>query len=187
MLKNRGFSLLEILISLLISSIVFLTLFSILDQFRNLSAHLSSLLERDANAWLAPLLLSRWLPAAGNNRWKGTWEGVSFEPNLIQLNSDIQGPEGFPDSQLNNSFERLSIRCAGANLQVKSGKGSFQPILKNILSLKADSTAMPLVCLYLEAVTDRTFPIFDKSRSELTQLCFLLRNYRSSLFPEDPL
>ncbi len=183
MLANRGFSLLEILISLLISSIVLLTLCSILDQFRNLSAHLSSLLERDANAWLAPLLLSRWLPSAGNNRW----EGVSFEPDLIQINSDIQGPEGFPDSQLDSSFERLSIRCAGANLRVKSGKGHFQPVLKNILSLKVDSTAMPLVCLDLKAVTDRTFPVLDKSPSELTQLCFLLRNYRSSLFLEDPL
>ena len=135
---SAGYSLLETMVTSAISIIVFAGFFSIFGQFQTWSSNLNLLLERDANLWLAPLLFSRWITPTGNNRWNSAWSGVTVQADRIELNSDIHGPGGFPDSQLSSSFEALVLRSSRFNLQVKSGNGSFQPVIKNVADFQVD-------------------------------------------------
>ena len=186
MRKNKGFSLVEMMIALLISTILFLAFFSIVSQFQIWSSNLNLLMERDANVWLAPLLLSRWITPAGNNRWNQNWSGVAVQTGRIEINSDIHGPQGFPDSELSASFEALVLQCSKSNLRVKSGSGSFQPLIKNIADFEVDSDNMPLISVRLKAVTDRPLFVLTENLSDSTEFLFFLRNYRLNLFSEDP-
>jgi len=169
-----------------LSTLVFLGFFVVVGQFQKGSSDLHLLLERDSNLWLAPLLLSRWIAPTGNNRWDQPWPGVAVQPGLLELNSDIHGKGGFPDSELSSSFEALRLRTSKANLQVKSGRGSFQPVIKNITGLIFDSEQMPLIAIRLEAVTDRPPSSFEGNLLEAVEFFIFLRNYRPNLFREVP-
>ena len=186
MLKNKGFSSLEMMMATLLSTLLFVGLFLIVGQFQMWCSSLNLLLERDLNLWLAPLVLSRWVTTAGNNRWNQAWSGVAAQTGLLELNSDVDGKSGFPDLELSSSFEALVLRSSNFNLQVKSGKGSFQPLLKNIAGFSVDTERMPLLSIGLKAVTDRPLPFLKERVSESVDLLFFLRNYRSNLFPEKP-
>ena len=184
MRKNRGFSSLEMMVASLLSTLVFLGFFLVVEQFQKGCSDIHLLLDRDSNLWLAPLLLSRWIAPAGNNRWDQPWPGVTVQPELLELNSDIHGKGGFPDSELSSSFEALQLRASRTNLQVKSGQGSFQPVIKNIAGLTFDSEQMPMITIRLEAVTDRPPFFFEGNLLETVEFFVLLRNYRPSLFRE---
>lgn len=184
--KNDGFSLIELMIALLVSSFLFVGFLSVAGAGQRWSSHLVLLLERDANFWLSPLLLARWIMPAGNNREGQTWEGLSLQPEQIAINSDIDGPDGFPDDELSSSFEELVLRSANSNLQVKSGKGSFQPLIKNIADLRAAQPAVAFVSIRLQAAADRPLVPLGEPLSDSTELHFFLRNYRPNLFAEDP-
>jgi hypothetical protein len=172
------------MVASLLSSLVFLGFFLVVGQFQMGCSDLNLLLERDSNLWLTPLLLSRWIAPAGNNRWDRPWPGVAVQPELLELNSDIHGKGGFPDSELSSSFEALQLRASKTNLQVKSGKGSFQPVIKNIANLRFDSEQMPMITIWLESVTDRP-PSFSEDKLVVAvEFLVLLRNYRPSLFRE---
>ncbi len=183
---SRGFSVFEMMVASTLSGLVFLGFFVVLGQFQKGCSDLNLILERDSNLWLAPLLLSRWIAPTGNNRWDQPWPGVAVQPGLLELNSDIHGKGGVPDSELSSSFESLRLRASKANLQVKSGQGYFQPVIKNISKLSFDSKQMPVITIKLEAVTDRPPSSFEGSLLETVEFSILLRNYRSSLFQEDP-
>ncbi len=185
MLKNEGFSLLETMVVSTISIIVFAGFFSIFGQFQTWSSNLNLLLERDENLWLAPLLFSRWITPTGNNRWDSAWSGVTVQADSIELNSDIHGPGGFPDSQLSSSFEALVLRSSRFNLQVKSGTGSFQPVIKNIADFQVDSRDLPLISILLSTATDRPLLATQENLLQSTRFLFFLRNYRSNLFLEN--
>ncbi|MEE8348449.1 MAG: hypothetical protein V3R94_02690 [Acidobacteriota bacterium] len=184
MRKNRGFSSLEMMVALMLSTLVFAGFFLFLGQFQKGSSDLGLLLERDSNLWLAPLLLSRWIAPTGNNRWDQPWPGVTVQPDLLELNSDSHGRDGFPDSQLDSSFEALQLRDSKSNLQIKSGHGSFQPVIKNVADLRFDSKRMPVITIRLEAATDRPPASFEGNLSHPVEFLVLLRNYRPNLFEE---
>lgn len=183
--RNAGYSLLETMIASAISIIVFAGFFAIFGQFQIWSSNLNLLLERDANLWLAPLLFSRWITPTGNNRWDSSWSGVTVQADHIELNSDIHGPGGFPDSQLSSSFEALVIRSSRFNLQVKSGTGSFQPVMKNITDFQVDSRDLPLISILLSSATDRPLLATQENLPQSTRFLFFLRNYRANLFLEN--
>ena len=182
--RNAGYTLIETLIATSLSIIVLAGFFSMTGLFQTGSSNLSLLLERDANLWLAPLLLSRWIIPAGNNRWDQAWSGVTLTLDGVELKSDIDGPRGFPDLKLSSSFEALALRSSNSNLRVQSNRGSFQPLLKNIAYFKVDSKEHGLLSIHLSAITDRPLSMTRKDLPESTELLFFLRNYRSNLFPE---
>ncbi len=183
---NAGHTLVETMIASSISIIVLAGFFSTIGVFQTGSSNLSLLLERDANLWLAPLLLSRWIIPAGNNRWDQAWSGVTMSTDRIELKSDIDGPRGFPDSKLSSSFEALALRSSNSNLRVQSNRSSFQPLIKNIVDFKVDSKESGLLSIRLSAITDRPLSMAQEDLLESTELLFFLRNYRSNLFPESP-
>ena len=184
--SSKGHTLVETMIASSISIIVLAGFFSTIGVFQTGSSNLTLLLERDANLWLAPLLLSRWIIPAGNNRWDQTWSGVTIDPDGLELKSDIDGPGGFPDSDLSSSFEALAVRSSNFNLRVRSNRGSFQPLLQNIVEFKVDSKENGLLSIRLKTVTDRPLSMTQEDLPESTELLFFLRNYRSNLFPENP-
>ncbi|MFB3141230.1 MAG: type II secretion system protein J [Acidobacteriota bacterium] len=184
--RNAGHTLVETMIASSISIIVLAGFFSTIGVFQTGSSNLSLLLERDANLWLAPLLLSRWIIPAGNNRWDQAWSGITMGTDHIELKSDIDGPGGFPDSKLTSSFETLALRSSSSNLRVLSNRGSFQPLIKNIVDFKVESKENGLLSIRLIAITDRPLSMIQESLLESVELLFFLRNYRSNLFPENP-
>ena len=186
MRKNKGFPLLELMITLLVSTVLFGALFSISAQFQIMAANLTTLLERDENFWLAPLLLTRWILPAGNHRWQQEWDGFSVQAGQLRVNTDIDGPGGFPDRKLKNSFETIALRCRRLNLQLKSGSGTFQPVLKNIFAFDVDSQNTPLLTVNLSAKTDRPLSMTQDRLSDEQTVLFFLWNYRPNLFAEKP-
>ena len=183
---NAGHTLVETMIASSISIIVLAGFFSTIGVFQTGSSNLTLLLERDANLWLAPLLLSRWIIPAGNNRWDQTWSGVTIDTDRLELKSDIDGPGGFPDSDLSSNFEALALRSSNFDLRVRSNRGSFQPLIQNIVEFKVDSKENGLLSIRLKTVTDRPLSMSQEGLPESTELLFFLRNYRSNLFPENP-
>ena len=111
---------------------------------------------------------------------------MTIQADRIELNSDIHGPGGFPDSQLSSSFEALVLRSSSFNLQVKSGSGSFQPVMKNIADFQVDSRDLPLISILLSTATDRPLSATQENLFQSTRFLFFLRNYRSNLFLENP-
>jgi len=183
---SAGYTLIETMIASSISIIILAGFFSLTGVFQTWSSNLSLLLERDANLWLAPLLLSRWIIPAGNNRWDQAWSGVTMSTDGIELKSDTDGPGGFPDLKLSSSFEALALRSSNSNLRVQSNGGSFQPLVKNIADFKVHSRENGLLSIHLSAITDRPLSMTEEDLPESTELLFFLRNYRSNLFPENP-
>jgi len=181
---GRGFGFFEMMVASMLSGLIFLGFLVVIGQFQKGCSDLNLILERDSNFWLAPLLLSRWIAPTGNNRWEQPWPGVVVQPGLLELNSEIHGKGGFPDSELSSSFESLRLRASKSNLQVKSGQGNFQPVIKNIASMSFDSEQMPVITIRLEAGTDRSPSSFEGNLLETMELSILLRNYRPSLFLE---
>ena len=184
--KSKGFTLVELIISMLLSVTLFLAFFSLFDRFQIWASNLNLMLERDENLWLSPLLLSRWIAPAGNNRWTDSWTGLTIEPEEIGANSDMEGPDGFPDSQLSSRFEKITLRQKDSGLQLKSGNGSFQPVLKNISSLRVDSQNLPLINLQISAATERPLWALNESLSQSAVVTIYLWNYRPNLFAEAP-
>ena len=186
MRTDKGHTMIETMVASAVSIIVLAGFLSMTGLFQTGSSNLSLLLERDANLWLAPLLLSRWIMPAGNNRWDQAWSGVTLGSDLVELKSDIDGPMGFPDGKLSSSFEALAIRSSNSNLRVQSNRGSFQPLIKNIAHFEVNSKESGLLSIHLSAVTDRPLSTIREDVPESTELLFFLRNYRSNLFPENP-
>jgi len=184
--RTAGHTLVESMIASSISIIVLAGFLSTIGVFQTGSSNLSLLLERDANLWLAPLLLSRWIIPVGNNHWDQAWSGITMNTDRLELKSDIDGPGGFPDSKLSSSFEALALRSSNSNLRVQSNRGTFQPLLKNIVDFRVDSKENGLLSIRLSAITDRPLSMTQEDFSESTELLFFLRNYRSNLFPESP-
>jgi len=183
MTSGRGFTLLELSVSVLVSAILFGIFFSTTGHLEQLSLNLRLLLERDRNVWLAPLLLSRWVPPAGNNRWNQDWAAVASTNLQLELKTDSDGPGGLPDRKLDSPFESLTLKSSNSNLMVRSGQGRFQPVIKNVALLEFETEEFPLLSIALETKTDA--PLADgKTRHSQIEFLFLLRNLRDNLFLE---
>lgn len=185
-IADSGFSLLEVVLALTISAVLLTSFLTLFDSFQKWNSDLQLLIERDENLWLSPLLLSRWLGPAGNNRWTQSWEGFSSTSGEVAVNSDIDGPAGFPDAALAGSFEMLVLRHSGSTLQLKSGTATFQPLLKNVSGFSVDGASLPLITIHLTAVSDRRLQGVNSDAVEAAVLSFYLWNYRSNLFAEAP-
>ena len=183
--SSSGTTLLETLVAVALSGILFASFFTVFGQTQTVISNLNLLLERDQNLSLLPLLLSRWIPSAGNNRWSFNRAGWSIESGRLYLNSDTDGPSGFPDGKLRAPFEELVVKCEKGNLKVRSGRGGFQPILKNIRKWELTSVKGKIQ-VKISAELDRPYLNWKYDGVEQVHLDFFLRNYRPSLFAENP-
>ena len=184
MANESGFSLLELMVSAALTVIVSLAFLTTCTQFQDWASNLTQILERDDNLRMAPLLLSRFLLPSGNQKWTNDLTYFVAGTSQIELRSDIDGSDGFPDLQLASPFEDIALRVNAETMQLRSGKGSFQPLLKNIHSLESLYRRGDLLDLELVASTERPLKQAQKTDSETIQLSFYLPNFRPTLFPE---
>ncbi len=184
--NEKGAGLVEAMISMVIFLVVTLGALGLVDRFQSLAWNLNLLQEKEANITAAPLLLARWVLPAGNNRFASNRVGVSGDPKTLEIRSDIDGPSGFPDGTLAQSYEAIAIRRNGSDLQVKSDQGTFQPVLKNVSQLEFRAE-LPVIEISIAGQVDRrTLAMSAPPVVDQTTMRFYAWNYRRNLFAEEP-
>ena len=179
---ERGFSLIESLLATAASALLFSLFLGVFDQAQTTVTNLTRLMERDRNLILAPVLLGGWILGAGNREWSRTGDGIVIQSGVLRIESDLGGNDGFPDGRVDGNFERLSLRCRTDHLQLKSGGGSFQSVLKQIRhwEIRMDGRALSL------DLTGAVSPnlLHWKWDGKTTEtIRYTLQNYRPNLFP----
>ena len=182
--RDKGFTLLELMVSLTIFVLFTGAFFSAWQQLQLGSADLASLFERDQNLYLSTLLLSRWLPPAGNHHQHLSQSGVTGGPNTLEVTGDIDGPSGFPDASLNQSFERIALRQRNDALQLRSGRGSFQSLIEGISDFQITPAASSTELTLESNAASLRNPEKENTRSVAAR--FFLWNYRINLFAKKP-
>lgn len=126
----HGFSLLECLIALLLGILVLGALMAGLVQFQRLSQAVQNLGERDRDHQLALVLLARWVLPAGNGT--GAARSLVSLGDQLEVLADLEGDRGFPDGDLDDPFENITLRASGGSLQLRSGRGRFEPFARHV-------------------------------------------------------
>ena len=180
MLAEKGFTLIEVLVAITCSTILFLALFSTCGSMLSWMGRLNSALERDENLDLAPLILAPLLTHGGNNLRAFPQPPVELRESELVVRSDTSGTDGFPDGGLDHPFELLSIRQGANQLQMKSGGGSYQPLLNHVAQVSWFMEGEELLHLDLDALSSGpgSGPL---SRRRL-QLLLFLPNLQPTLF-----
>lgn len=180
MLAEKGFTLIEVLVAISCSTILFLALFSTCASVLAWMGRLNSALERDENLDLVPLILAPLLTHAGNNNRAFPQPPVQLRDSELVVRSDTSGADRFPNGSLDDPFELLSIRPGADQLQMKSGQGSYQPLLNHIAQVSWLLEGDELLRLDLEALSSGpgSGPL---SRRRL-QLALFLPNLQRTLF-----
>lgn len=181
---QSGYTLIELLMALLLTSLLVVSAFSALQTVQLWWQNLEQMISRDENLRTAPLLLVRWIAPAGTNRHNSTWTGVAANGSALELRADFDGSSGFPDGQLTESFERVTIRLKENELQIRSGNGSFQPFLKHISQFAVEAESPFRVILDLEAVTPTRLSGLQETQAANLVFRTSLPNYFDNLFPE---
>ena len=177
-----GFSLIESLLATAVSVLLFGLFLGALDQAQATVTNLTRLMERDRNLILAPVLLSGWILGAGNREWRRDGAGILIQAGILRIESDLEGNDGFPDGRVDGNFESLSIRCRDDHLQLKSGGGSFQSVLKQIRQWEIQMQGRLLNIRLTGAVIPNL--MHWKMNGETTEtIQYTLPNYRPNLFP----
>ncbi len=184
--RSRGFSLIELLVSLALSALLTVAFFSMVNQFQQWNSNLHLVMERDENLRLTPLLLARYLSPAGNARWGHPWRGFEQQRNQLRIRSDLTGDDGFPDGSLGDRFERIDLRQRRTQLQMRINRGSYQPLLENVSAMEITAHSRFLLGLRVRAASSRPLLVLGKPLEETLELDFLLWNYRPNLFAEEP-
>ncbi|MFB3905924.1 MAG: prepilin-type N-terminal cleavage/methylation domain-containing protein [Acidobacteriota bacterium] len=185
MRKNKGSTLVEVLLSLAIGWVIFMAFLGAIAPVQSLSWDLSALHDRDSTLCLAPPLLCKWTAAAGNNCSKHESTCLR-DGGMLHVKSDTDGSKGFPDGDLDESYESISIRHNGADLQIRSAGGSFQPVFRNVSTFEADTTDPLLLSVKLGAQTDKTLIRMPETSPRELSFQVYLWNRRPNLFEENP-
>jgi hypothetical protein len=146
---------------------------------------LNMLADRNANFWITPLLLLQWTTGAGHHRWKQDWKGVVLVDDLYFFKSDMDGEDGFPDRQLTSSFEDIALRHREKTLSLRSGSGSFQPVLRSISSFDIENVSDDLLVIRWSGVTENPLKTTGEPALESAVMKLHLWNYRKNLFLEE--
>ena len=179
---ERGFSLIESLLATAASALLFSLFLGVFDQAQTTVTNLTRLMERDRNLILAPVLLGGWILGAGNREWNRTGDGIVIQSGVLQIESDLDGNDGFPDGRVDGRFESLSLRCRTDHLQLKSGAGNFQSVLKQIRQWEIRLDGRSLNLRLTGGVSPKL--LHWRSDGETTEtIRYTLRNYRPNLFP----
>ena len=180
MLAEKGFTLIEILVAITCSTILFLALFSSVTSMLTWMGRLNNALERDENVDLVPLILAPLLTHAGSNRQAFPQPPVEVQDSELIVRSDTSGTDFFPDGSLDDPFELLAFRQGADQLQMKSGQGSYQPLVNDVAAVIWLLEGEDILHLDLEARSSGpgSGPL---SRRHL-QFAFFLPNLQLSLF-----
>lgn len=184
MRASNGYTLIEMMVTLLVSTILAGALFSMLTQLQTFSVSLSAMQEQLENLHLAPVLLVQWLAPAGCNLEAAGGigpPGVRMLGEGIAVRSDNDGDDGFPDGALESSFEDIQIRQGSDGLVLKSGRGSFQPVLRVVEKFSAVSGAERLLEIDFEADLGRESSLLGGERVGC-RLNVFPWNYHETLF-----
>ena len=182
--RSNGYSLLELLVVLTISTILISALILSFNYVQILAHDISLLTDRNGNLWIAPLLLVQWIAGVGNNRWNLEWDGMIVIEGMSLFKSDTDGKGGFPDQELSSSYEDIALRHREEVLSMRSGEGSFQPVLRSISSFETERLAGDLLLLKLSGRTDHPLKTTGEQNLESVEMKIHLWNYRENLFPE---
>ncbi len=183
--RNKGATLIEALIALAIGSFLFVAFLAAVAPVQSLTWDLSALHDRDATLCLAPPLLCKWISGAGNHRADRA-ACVRAEEGTLYLTSDTDGPDGFPDGDVDDSYESVSIRRNGSDLQLKIGGGSFQPVFRNISTFQVAIDDPRLLHLRVDGEIDKRLVRVPSAGPRQTSIGVYLWNFRPSLFEEAP-
>ncbi len=180
MRAEKGFTLIEVVVAITCSTLLFLALFSTCESLLSWMGRFNSALERDENLDLAPLILAPLLTQAGNNYGAFPQAPIELREGELVVRSDISGTQGFPDGDLDDPFELCSIRQSTKQLQIKSGRGSYQPLLNHVAGVSWFLEGEGLLNVNLEALSSGpgSGPL-SRRRLELT---LFLPNLQPSLF-----
>jgi len=130
--SEKGFSLLEMMICLLLSAVLLGALFTVWTGIQKLAGELAVCIENRTDVNIAPLLLAQRIKAAGMNIYEDRAENLVIANDAIGIKADTGGLGGFPDGDTEDSFEEIWITVQRDELKIKSGKGTYQPFLKGI-------------------------------------------------------
>lgn len=180
-IRTMGFSLIEILVSIIVSTVLVGILFTVCIRVEVLAGRISENLEQSTSLRMSPLLLNRWIKEAGMNLHDQGEEYLEADGGEVRVRSDSSGKDGLPDGDTDDSFEDIRIRAVKDELKIKSGKGGFQPCLRGISRLSASRRAQDLLALELESVGNRP----GIKRADRMMALFKLWNERPNLFPEE--
>lgn len=183
MQTSRGSTLIEALLALAIGWVIFIAFLGGIVPVQSLAWDLSACHDRDSTLCLAPPLLFKWCMAAGNNR---TEDACLREAGILHVRSDMDGPNGFPDGDLDENYESVSIRRSGLDLQIRSGGGSFQPVFRNVSAFEADTSDPRLLRLSLGTQTDKVRLGMPETGPTWVAFDVYLWNRRPNLFEENP-
>lgn len=181
---TKGYSLLELLLVLSISTILISALMLSFNYLQILTHDIGLRADRNGNSWVAPVLLVQWIAAAGNNRWSHQWQCVIVEAGTSIFKSDTDGKGGFPDQELSSSYEDIALEHRDEALSIRSGSGFFQPVLRGISSFEIKREAENQLLLKWSGRTDHLVKTTGKQDVELAEMKIHLWNYRNNLFSE---
>lgn len=149
---SRGFSLLEGLVATWLGSLFLLAAFYGFQTLQSSLLDVQTLSLQHRQTITAASLLSSWLVHAGAG--VDPEQAIATQSGVISALADIDGPDGMPDGSLDDSYEDLDVRSNGSDLQIRTGSGSFQPALKDVVHLSADLNAA-LVTLDIKTLDHR--------------------------------
>lgn len=184
--REAGVTLLELLVALAVSSLILLAALALVDHSTRWTSGFGQLVERDQNQWLAPLLLSSWMGPAANNRGREREASLSVGGDSVAVKSDVDGEGGFPDGHLSSPFEDISLRHSRDDLQLRSGEGTFQPILSHVCGFETRREPPDLLRVRLCFQTGEGFSLSGGGSVEETRLSFYLWNFRPGTHAEAP-
>lgn len=184
-MNERGYSLMEMTMALAISATLMSSLMFSLNYVQILSHDFSLRSDRDGNLWIAPLLLIEWVAAAGNNRWGHPWVGVKVDGGSACFKSDIDGQGGFPDNDLSESYEDIALEQRSESLAIRSGAGSFQPVIRNIVTFESERRKDDLMILRWSGRTDQKLRTTGAEEPDSVEMNIHLSNYCVSLFSRE--
>jgi len=179
--NSMGFSLVEILVSITVSTILLGILFTVCIRVENLTGRISEDLEKRTSLRMAPLLLSRWIKEAGMNLNVPGDEYLQAAGSEVRVKSDRTGNDGLPDGDTEDSFEDIRIRTINNELKIRSGNGTYQPFLRGISTLSASRQGRELLSLELESGENRA----GAGQTYRIKAMLRLWNDRPNLFPKE--
>ena len=177
---KQGFSLVELMISLVVSTVILGALFTVCIKVQEMSTGISSCVEKRSNLHLAPILLSQWIKGAGMNIFESPENYLKISKGELGLRSDNKGNQGLPDGDTDDSFENISFRAYNKELKIKCLNGGYQPFLKGITGLEAALEERSLVTLNLS----RQYDFLDSGLPGSMETKLQLWNLKPNLFPE---
>ncbi|HSR69546.1 MAG TPA: hypothetical protein VLU25_16545 [Acidobacteriota bacterium] len=179
-----GFSLLEALLALALGLVILSAFLAALQPMQTWASDLSRLAAGNGAVWTVPSLLAGWLAPAGNGRHQQGWPGVQVSNGILALQSDLEGAGSFPDGDLGEPFEFLRLRVQAGQLQVRSGRGFYQPVVQSVASMRVERRASNWLRLHLQPAQPGSLLGAAAPQEEAFFLDFALPNFRPNLFAE---